>query len=92
MEAIYFLPALLGVVWSAAVLFVGRADNRRLMAALAMEQARVTDLLRLLEAKAAPAEYAAYMDPAPLLPEINEHYVYSDDGLLVSSLPDEGAV
>lgn len=47
---------------------------------LADEKARVNDLLRLLEAKAAPAEVAAYLTPPA--PEETGEWIFSDDGLI----------
>lgn len=45
------------------------------------ERARVADLLTLLEAKAAPAEHAAYIAPSGPTPP-DETYMFSDDGLI----------
>ena len=59
----------------------------RLHAALEDEKLRVTELMHLLEAKSAPVEYAAYMDPTPRAPEPEDRRLYSEDGLLVSEAP-----
>lgn len=57
-------------------------------AALAQERERVNELLLLLEAKAAPAEVAAFLQPFPEPPA--ENFLVSDDGLIVVSLEGEG--
>jgi hypothetical protein len=49
---------------------------------LTSERARVNDLLRLLESKAAPAETVAYLSPTPPTQEPAERYLCSDDGLI----------
>lgn len=46
-------------------------------------EARVNDLLTLLEAKAAPAEVAAYIVPPAAYVADDKSYVASDDGLIV---------
>lgn len=57
------------------------------MVLLFAERDRVNDLLRLLEAKAAPAEFAAYVNTGEdePLPE----WLYSEDGLVAVPF-DEG--
>lgn len=55
---------------------------------LNQERARVAELLALLEAKAAPAEYAGYVaqapdsDPGPV-------FLFSDDGLIGIPIEDD---
>lgn len=55
--------------------------------ALAFERARVNELLRLLEAKAAPAEVAAFLDPPAPQPE--GEWITSPDGLIVIGVEDD---
>lgn len=50
-------------------------------AALATERARVNELLRLLEAKAAPAEAAAYVFQPHEEPDFSDR-LWSEDGLV----------
>lgn len=52
----------------------------------ANERRRTDELLRLLEAKAAPAEVAAYVATAP--PAEPEEWIASDDGLVVYRVED----
>ena len=61
---------------------------RALTTALAAERARVSELLRLLEARAAPAEFAAYANP-DVVPPAPETWVFSDDGLVGRKVEDE---
>lgn len=49
---------------------------------LTSERARVNDLLRLLESKAAPTETVAYLSPAPPPTEDEPRYLWSEDGLI----------
>lgn len=51
------------------------------------ESGRVNDLLLLLETKAAPAEVAAYL--APERPAPDEHWIASEDGLVVFEMSDD---
>ena len=91
MDAIAFVAGALGIftmvaaaLYSATVVALSRNGVATLHDALEAEQLRVSELLRLLEAKAAPVEYAAYMSNTPLAPEPEDHRIYSEDGLLVS--------
>lgn len=52
---------------------------------LAAERDRVNDLLTLLEAKAAPAEAAAYL--RPVTDAVTGELIYSDDGLISVEVP-----
>jgi hypothetical protein len=53
---------------------------RRTDAALVQEQARVNDLLLLLESKAAPSEVAAFLRPPAEEPR--QVFLHSEDGLV----------
>ena len=94
MEPIAFVAGALGILalvaaalYSATVVALSRNGVATLHDALEAEQLRVSELLRLLEAKAAPVEFAAYMDPTPHTPEPEDRRIYSEDGLLVSEAP-----
>lgn len=54
---------------------------------LRAERDRVNDLLTLLEARAAPAEHAAYVAPFPEPPAAE--YLTSEDGLVSVEVPDD---
>lgn len=71
--AAFVLGALTALVPSVYLLRATVAENRRLFG--------------LLEAKAAPAEYAAYV--APLVEEPEEDWVFSEDGLVGFPVPRE---
>lgn len=58
-----------------------------LSAALSTERARVSELLRLLEARSAPVEYAAFVhQDTPAAPGT---WISSADGLIVHKVDDE---
>lgn len=68
----------------------GAATAAALNAALATERARVSELLRLLEARSAPAEFAAYAHhdvSQAILP--NDTWIFSDDGLIGHKVDDD---
>lgn len=69
-----------------AVLFF--VTLRRQDAALLAEQARVTELLRLLESKAAPAEVAAFLTPHA--PEPEGTWIFTEDGLVGADVTEDG--
>lgn len=68
----------LAVIFGAVVYVIVRAG----LELLETERARVNELLGLLEAKAAPAEYAAVRYAAEP-PDEDRTYLSSDDGLIV---------
>ena len=95
MEPIAFVAGALGILalvaaalYSATVVALSRNGVATLHDALEAEQLRVTELLHLLEAKAAPVEYAAYMDSTPSVVEPDPRRVYSEDGLMVTDFSD----
>lgn len=67
----------------------GRREIDRLTEQLAEERRRVADLTRLLMAREAPQEFAAYLDPNPSVPAAPVNRVWSDDGLYYVDLDAE---
>ena len=95
MEPLAFVAGALGIfalvaaaLYAATVVALSRNGVADMHDALEAEQLRVTELLHLLEAKAAPVEYAAYMDSTPSVVEPDPRRVYSEDGLMVTDFSD----
>lgn len=76
-EALFLLAG--GLLAGAAVWAQTQAERTRVYALLSAETARVTELLALVEAKAAPAEYFAVTAAPAAEPE---EWLWSDDGLV----------
>lgn len=79
-ELLFGLGVVVGMLltaWLLGALWV--SDRKR-------SDARITELLALLEAKAAPAEYAGYIAQAPSEP--GPQFLFSDDGLIGIPLPE----
>lgn len=80
------LPALAALCAGTMAALQASSERRRLTAALATEQARVSRLTETLMAVQAPAPYAAYMASTPTAPLPRFHY--SDDGLIAFPVDD----
>ena len=79
------MTALLIVVVALATL--AGACVLALWEAFAEERRRTAELLTLIEAQRAPAEYAGYVAQAPAEP--GPQYLFSDDGLIGIPLPED---
>lgn len=80
-ELLFGLGVIVGMLltaWLLGALWIG--DRQR-------SDARITELLTLIEAQRAPAEYAGYVAQAPAEP--GPQYLFSDDGLIGIPLPED---
>lgn len=87
----YVLAALLGALATGVPYLLYAVHNersaKRSEKALAVEQSRVNDLLVLIQAKAAPAEFAAYVTPQAA--EAEPGFMWDSSGLIAVPLDDD---
>lgn len=81
-----FLPTITATLAAIMVALGARGERRRLESSLAQRETQIRELWRILEAKVAPAEFAAYVNRDDYR---SPDWLFSEDGLVRVAAEDD---